>query len=217
MRKISTILFAVSLFLVGTTVFAQAVISPNDKQQITNNLDSLVQAVNAGDTQKISVLISPNNQALLSDIQERVRGGIAYQLDYSPFDRNAEVINQDQVKVKARFVASGVGWNVSGLSTFFVFEKQNNQWFITDTDFYKKLGADYVFGILKWVLIFGGPVFILLFVFWLWMLIDCAKREFDDKALWIILLIFLSFIAAVLYYFIVKRKNITRKPLEFKM
>jgi len=217
MRKISTILFALSLFLIGTTVFAQSLLSLADKQQITNNLDSLVQAVNAGDTQKISALISPNNQTLLSDIQERIRGGIAYQLDYSPFDRNTEVINQDQVKVKARFAASGVGWNVSGLSTFFVFEKQNNQWFITDTDFYKKLGADYVFGILKWVLIFGGPVFLLLFVFWLWMLIDCAKREFDDKALWIILLIFLNFIAAVLYYFIVKRKNITRKPLEFKM
>lgn len=217
MKKISTILFTVSLFLVGVTVFAQTALSLADKQQITNNLDSLVQAINVGDTQKISSLISPNNQTLQSDIQERIRGGIAYQLDYSPFDKNVEVINQDQVKIKARFAASGVGWNVSGLSTYFVFEKQNNQWLITDTDFYKKLGADYVFGILKWVLIFGGPIFLLLFVFWLWMLIDCAKREFDDKALWIILLIFLNFIAAILYYFIVKRKNITRKPLEFKM
>lgn len=205
------------MFLVGTTVFAQSFLSPIDKQQITNNLDSLVQAVNTGDTQKISILISPNNQTLLSDVQERIRGGISYQLDYSPFDRNVEIISQDQVKVKARFTASGVGWNVSGLSTYFVFEKQNDQWFITDTDFYKKFGADYVFGILKWALIFGGPVFLLLFVFWLWMLIDCAKREFDDKALWIVLLIFLNFIAAVLYYFIVKRKNVTRKPLDLKM
>ncbi len=217
MKKISTILFAVSLLLVGTTVFAQTVLFPTDKQQIANNLDSLVQAVNAGDTQKISTLISPNSQKLLSDIQERIRGGIAYQLDYRPLDRNFEIISQNQVKVKARFAASGVGWKVSGLSTFFVFEKQNNQWLITDTDFYKKLGADYVFGILKRVFIFVGPVFLLLFVFWLWMLIDCVKREFDDKALWIILLIFLNFIAAFLYYFIVKRKNITRKPLEFKM
>jgi len=217
MKNFSTILFVITLFLVGATVFAQTALSPADKQQITNNLDDLVQAVNAGDTQRISALISPSNEVLQSDIQERIRGGIAYQLDYSPFDRNVEIISQDQVKVKARFVASGVGWNVSGLSTFFVFEKQNNQWLITDTDFYKKLGADYVFGILKWVLIFGGPIFLLLFVFWLWMLIDCVKREFDNKALWIILLIFLNFIAAVLYYFIVKRKNITRKPLEFKM
>lgn len=217
MKKFSTILFSISLFLIGATVFAQTALSLTDKQQITSNLDSLVQAVNVGDTQKISSLISPNNQTLQSDIQERIRGGIAYQLDYTPFDKNAEVLGQDQVKVKAKFAASGVGWNVSGLSVYFVFQKQNNQWLITDTDFYKKLGADYVFGILKWVLIFGGPIFLLLFVFWLWMLIDCAKREFDDKALWVILLIFLNFIAAILYFFIVKRKNITRKPLEFKM
>ena len=78
----------------------------------------------------------------------------------------------------------------------FVFEKQNNQWLITDSDFYKKLGFDYVFGILKWVWIFGVPILLLLFVFWFWMLIDCAKREFDDKALWIIMLIFLNFIAS---------------------
>ena len=126
MKKLSTILFAVSLFLVGATVFAQAALSLADKQQITNNLDSLVQAVNAGDIQKISALISPNNQTLQSDIQERIRGGIGYQLDYSPFDKNVEIIGQDQVKIKTKFAASGVGWNVSGLSTYFVFEKQNN-------------------------------------------------------------------------------------------
>jgi hypothetical protein len=215
--KLSTFLVVASLLLFGTTVFAQASLSSADKQQITNNLDSLVQAVNAGDIQKISALISPNNQTLQSEIQERIRGVIRYQLDYSPFDKNVEIIGPDQVKVKARFAASGVGWNISGLSTYFVFEKQNNQWLITDTDFYKKLGFDYVFGILKWALIFGVPILLLLFVFWLWMVIDCAKREFDDKALWIIILIFLNFIAAVLYFFIVKRKNITRKPPEFKI
>jgi hypothetical protein len=215
--KFSTFLFVVSLLLFGTAIFAQVGLSPEDKQQITDNLDSLVQAINEGDTQKISTLISPDNQTLQSEIQERIVGGIDYQLDYSPFDENAEVLSENQVKVKARFVASGVGWKVSGLSTYFVFEKQNNQWLITDTDFYKKLGAGYAFGILKWVLIFGVPILLLLFVFWLWMLIDCAKREFDDKALWIILLIFLGLIGAILYFFIVKRKNITRKPLEFKM
>jgi len=170
-----------------------------------------------GDAQKISTLISPNNQTLQSNIQERIRGGITYQLYYNPFDKNVEVLGQNRVKVKARFAASGVGWYVRGLSAYFVFEKQNNQWLITDSDFYKKLGFDYVFGILKWVWIFGVPILLLLFVFWLWMLIDCAKREFDDKALWIIMLIFLNFIASILYFFIVKRKNITCKPLEFKI
>lgn len=215
--KILTFLLTISLLSAGATVFAQTSLSPTDKEQISNNLDILVQSINSGDTQKINSLISSNNPTLQTDVQERIRGGIRYQLDYSPLDQNVEILNSDQVKIKARFAAAGPGWNVSGLSTHFVFEKQNDQWLITDTDFHKKMGADYVFGILKWVLIFGGPIFLILFVFWLWMLIDCAKREFDDKALWIILLIFLNFLAAILYFFIIKRKNKTRKPLEFKM
>jgi len=215
--KILTFLFTISLLSLGTTVFAQASLSPIDKQQISDNLGILVQSINSGDTQKITSLISSNNPTLQTDVQDRIRGGIRYQLDYSPLDQNVEILNSDQVKIKAKFAASGVGWNVSGLSTYFVFEKENNQWLITDTDFYKKLGADYVFNILKKVFIFCGPIFLILFIFWLWMLIDCAKREFDDKALWIILLVFLNFIAAILYFFIVKRKNKTKKPLEFKM
>jgi len=218
MKKISTILFAVSLFLVGTTVFAQAVISPTDKQQITNNLESLVQAVNIGDTQKIALLVSPNVPALQTEIQDRIRGGVAYQLDYSPFDKNIQILTDNKVKITGRFAASGAGWHISGLSTYFVLEKSaDQQWLITDTDFHQKLGFDYTFNFVKKIFIIVGPIFLILFAFWLWMLIDCAKREFDDKALWIILLIFLNFIAAILYFFIVKRKNVTRKPLEFKM
>jgi len=218
--KIFTFLFVVSLLIVGTNVFAQANFSLADRQQITNNLDSLVRAVNACDIQKITSLISPNNPTLQSEIQERLRCGISYQLNYSPSDKNFEILSANKVKVKARFAASGAGWDINGLSTFFVFEKQgfapNQQWLIVDTNFHQKLGPDYVWNFLKKIFIIVGPIFLLLFVFWLWMLIDCAKRDFDDKALWIILLIFLNFIAAALYLFIIKRKNIIRKPLEFR-
>ncbi len=208
MKKFSTILLLISLFLPLKVIAAQPDISSEDKQQIENKLDSLVQALNEGDEQKISVLISPDEQELLSDIKEGVTSLTAYELDYSSFDDNAEVISQGQVEVKARFAASGLGWNINGLSTFFVFEESDSQWLIVDTDFHEKLGADYVFDLLIRVLIFVGPIFILLSAFWLWMLIDCVKRDFDDKVLWIILLIFLSYLAAVLYYFIIKRKNV---------
>jgi len=221
MKKIHSMLFVImfiaGIFLIKTNITAQTTLSLTDKEQITNNLNSLVQAINMGDTQKISSLMSLNNPALLSKIQEQIRGGIAYQLDFSPLDNNMEMIGQDKIKVKARFSASGVGWNISGLSTYFVFEKQSDQWLITETDFYKKIDADYVYDLMKKVFIFVIPISLLLFIFWLLMLIDCIKREFDDRVLWIIMLIFLNFTAAILYFFIVKRKNITRKPLEFKM
>ena len=57
-----TLLFITGLFLFGTSVFAQTTLSPVDKQQITENLNTLVRAVNTGDIQKISALIGTDNQ-----------------------------------------------------------------------------------------------------------------------------------------------------------
>jgi hypothetical protein len=63
----------------------------------------------------------------------------------------------------------------------------------------------------------GGLIGLLLFVFEIWMVIDCAKRTFDNKTLWMVILIagfFFGFgpIAAIIYFFVIKRKNIGGKP-----
>ena len=55
-------------------------------------------------------------------------------------------------------------------------------------------------------------MFLLIFLFLtqgfvLWMFINCATREnFPEKTKWILLIIFLNWIAALFYYFKVKRK-----------
>lgn len=49
-----------------------------------------------------------------------------------------------------------------------------------------------------------------LFVFWIAMIIDCAKRKFKsdtEKVVWILLLIFLGILGAGIYYFAVKRED----------
>lgn len=212
------IFFIIGLFLLGTTVFAEVTISEVDKQQILNNLDTFIQSVNKGDIQQIGLLVSPNNSNLQIEIQNRIRGGVGYQFDYNPLNKNMEFLNENTVKINGRFAASGVGWNISGLSNYFTFEKSSNgQWFITDTNFTEKTSFDYIMKFMKKMLLIFGPIFLVLFIFWLWMLIDCIKRDFEDRTLWIVLIIFLNIIAAVLYYFLIKRKNITKKPLEFKM
>ncbi|MDP2918531.1 MAG: PLD nuclease N-terminal domain-containing protein [bacterium] len=48
---------------------------------------------------------------------------------------------------------------------------------------------------------------ILFFVFWIWMLIDCIKRDFEQKTLWIVLILVLGWIGAIAYYFAVRRKS----------
>jgi uncharacterized membrane protein YphA (DoxX/SURF4 family) len=49
---------------------------------------------------------------------------------------------------------------------------------------------------------------IFLLVFWVWMLIDCLmRRKFEDKLVWILVLLFLNVLGAILYYLLVKSKD----------
>ena len=55
------------------------------------------------------------------------------------------------------------------------------------------------------------------FVFWIYMIVDCAKRKFKDdsgKILWILILIFLGVLGSAIYYFVVKKpenQNVVKK------
>ncbi len=61
--------------------------------------------------------------------------------------------------------------------------------------------------VLAWLLIMA--LCILSFIFWIWMIVDCAQRDMkgDSKVVWILLLIFLGILGAAIYYFVVKRKS----------
>jgi uncharacterized membrane protein YphA (DoxX/SURF4 family) len=49
---------------------------------------------------------------------------------------------------------------------------------------------------------------LLVLVFWVWMLIDCLmRRKFEDKLVWILVLLFLNVLGAILYYLLVKSKD----------
>ena len=48
------------------------------------------------------------------------------------------------------------------------------------------------------------------FIFWIVMIVDCAKRKFKgdtEKVVWILILIFLGIIGALIYYFVVKQPS----------
>ncbi|MFC1651714.1 PLD nuclease N-terminal domain-containing protein [Patescibacteria group bacterium] len=47
-------------------------------------------------------------------------------------------------------------------------------------------------------------------ILWIWMLVDCAKREFkneNDKLLWILVIVLANTVGAIVYYFIIKREQ----------
>lgn len=63
-----------------------------------------------------------------------------------------------------------------------------------------------IFMVVFMLLVLGLVIFG--FVFWIWMLVDCLERKrFEDKLVWVIVMILLPLLGSVLYYFIVKRKD----------
>lgn len=51
---------------------------------------------------------------------------------------------------------------------------------------------------------------IFLFVFWILMIIDVAQRRFkneNDKIVWILIVALLSWVGALVYYFVIKKSN----------
>lgn len=51
----------------------------------------------------------------------------------------------------------------------------------------------------------------LVFVFWIWMLIDCLKYESstgNDKIIWALVIVFLNGIGALVYYFVRRPERI---------
>lgn len=70
------------------------------------------------------------------------------------------------------------------------------------------------FGILAGVGFLALAGILFLFVFWLWMLIDCLRRDFKndvEKIVWVLVLVFLHLLGAIIYYFVVKISNKTAK------
>lgn len=57
----------------------------------------------------------------------------------------------------------------------------------------------------------GGILLLAAIAFWLWMLVDCAMNESDEgntRLIWVLIIIFVHFIGAVLYFFFQRRRRL---------
>ncbi len=67
-------------------------------------------------------------------------------------------------------------------------------------------------GVMEIILILAA---IVLLIFWLWMLMDSLKRPDDKfaiggnyaKLIWVLVIIFTGLIGALIYYFLIKKKE----------
>jgi prolipoprotein diacylglyceryltransferase len=70
------------------------------------------------------------------------------------------------------------------------------------------VGGFVIFFIIMWFVM--AIVGIIGFIFWIFMIVDVAKRNFkneNDKILWILVVILAGIIGALIYYFVIKKPN----------
>ena len=75
--------------------------------------------------------------------------------------------------------------------------------------FGKEVPCEQLKGLFGWVIALGAVLLLgsmVAFVFWILMLVHAATKPIENKAMWIILMIFTQIIGALIYYFVVKRK-----------
>ncbi len=67
---------------------------------------------------------------------------------------------------------------------------------------------------LGFFLLFGGLILLSLGLtaFWIWMLVDCAqapeKPGSNDRVVWILVIVFTSWLGALIYYFVARQPRI---------
>ena len=56
-----------------------------------------------------------------------------------------------------------------------------------------------------WMAALGGLVSLAALAFWIWMIVDCAQREFEGpslKIIWILVIIFTHWLGALIYFLV---------------
>ncbi len=211
--RIRLLTFVAFLGLLLPSAFVYAAPTAADDKAMQQVLTRLVDAINDGDVTTTVALISDDSPELEAEARAALAAGtLTYALDCAPWDSRRNEIADGSVAVSCTYSVDGSAmmdsatWHMSGLSTDFIFMQENDgDWVIVDSGFARAMMPNAALAFVGKFVVAAIGICLLLATFWLWMFVDCLRRDFKDKVLWVILLLFVGPLAAVLYYFIVKR------------
>lgn len=200
------------LLIIPVLSLAQNAIQEETKISIENRINSITEAINKQDLDFFKNALSPEASPDLSaEIVKKLQ--FPY-INFTQKVKNIDKIDENTFRVSCGFSAYGSGWNINNLNNYYILEKENDNFLILDTNFHQRLGADYVFELVGKIFLIITPIVLVLFAFWIWMLIDCIKRDFNDKLMWVIIIIFLNALGAILYFLIIRRQLIKNNGVK---
>ena len=204
MRKI----FFLFLFIIILSTTAYSEILEKDKEEIQEKIQSIIELVKENNIQATHQYISPNARPeLKTEINNYLENKHILTFNFFPSSFKEK---ENTIKVTGSYQVRGPNWSGSGAFMYFQFEKVNKSWLIKETNFHKISSPAYILKIVGIIFLIIFIIGIPLFIFWILMLVNCAKRDFpteNTKVIWLLVIILTGFIGAIIYYFVVKRKK----------
>lgn len=161
-------------------------------------LSGIQRDVNNSNTDNIIDNISPN-------AEPKIKEGIITNIKWKEIEfvqelKNIESLWNWKFIINATYAAKWLNWNVSGFSNYYLVEIIDNNWMILDTDFFQFMPQylNLFWPYLPFIMLFW-------FIFFIWMLNDCIKREIENKWMWILLIIFVP-LGSFIYFFTWRKK-----------
>lgn len=191
-------------------------LTAQDINEITRILGTLESGVNRSDFQKFNSILSTN--PIYSSFTNNFASQLnnkeieSFDLDTENIINKVNVTNLGTVEVKTRFTAEGNGWHTSGTRATFEFENSSGKWLLADSNLHEKVGTGYILKTLGIFALIALPLFIAFFAFWIWILIDALQREHPNKITWIVSIFIFQLPASIIYYLLIKRKNVGYFP-----
>ncbi len=213
MKKGTFLILILSFFLFASTVTAQSNLSTRDIAIIENKIQILVSAFNNKDKEIIYSSIFPSQKVLIKEVKEKIGEEMNVKVEYSLTNGKIFEMENGDIKIMGKVFSSGKNWKVNGRKVFFIVRQIKDDWFVVDTDIHEKIGSEYITNVIKKVFLITIPILLVYCVLWIWMLVDCFKRDIKDKALWIFLLLIIPF-SCIYYLFAIKRKKTIIKSEE---
>ncbi len=184
-------------------------IKKDGKLEPLMRLRDFLVVVNQGNQEAVKSVVLP------SELVKKIQAVMADPFSYDFTTTAADFETPEVLIVKGFFKAESYRknkktkpvWMMSGFSNYFKLKKESDKWWIIETDFAKKLSRSFLNRFFSLIIF---PL-LLLFLLTFWMLFDCVGRDFEDRRFWFIMLMLFNFVAAFIYYFQVKRKNIGKK------
>lgn len=184
---------------------------------IVRLIEQLVESINEKDVSKMLGIVNPQDQVLQEAMKDVISKGMTFYLDVTPFSETVQVHNQSTIEVRGIYTASSYGlvrkFTVENVPAVFKFGKINGKWYLTSTDLVEQSKMEYWMKVFLTILNILTVVAVGWLILWMWMLIDCIRRDMRYKLLWLLALIFLGLPTSIIYYFVIKRRNIRRQPV----